>query len=186
MAEINDIKDYVLALPIKEKDKLLLKLLKKNKEEIDRIYLSEIADESALDVYFEEVKEEIHQYLVHEVFNRGNFHKNMARGIGKANKAIKSCASVVKKPEKEAELLMYILDIIFTDFSDELGTCWTTFDHKVAQTLSRAVTMASKKIHPDYRIEFEETLNNYLMRLKKTSSHLDYIYRMPDRISYTE
>jgi len=178
---IEDIKTVVVNMPAKEKDKLLLQLLRKNPKAINKIYYQQVAGKEEIEMLIEDLKNEISALLSDELFKRGRFQKNMARGIRNASQAINEYTSVLR-PEQESALYLHILDIIFKDMSQALGTCWTTFDHKVAQTLSKVVTLVSKKLHEDYRVEFEEQVNDYLQRLKKTSSHLDYVYNLPDRL----
>lgn len=179
---IEDIKTAVLNMPLKEKNKLLLQLLRKNTEAVQKIYYQNISDKEEMQTLVENLKVEITDILNWEYAKGGNTHKNLARGIGNASKEIARFKSVLS-PELETELNMHLLDIIFSDLSNELGTCWTVFDHKVTQTLSKTLTLVTKKIHEDYRVEFEEQLNNYLFRIKK-ASHLDYVYNLPNRIEY--
>lgn len=178
-----DIKDVVLSMPVKEKDKLLLQLLRKSPETIQKIYYQNVSEKDEVITLMEDLKEEISSLLDQEYSKRGNEYKNMARGIAKASKEIARFKGVLS-PEQETEINMHLLDIIFTDLVSNLGTCWTVFDHKVTQTLSKTINLVTKKIHEDYRVEFEDKLNEYLRTLKKTSSHLDYVYILPDRITF--
>jgi len=180
---IEDIKDVVLNMPAKEKNKLLLQLLRKSPETIQKIYYQKVSEEDEVKTLIENLKEEITDLLSWEYSKGGNEYKNMAKGIAKASKEIGRYKSVLN-PEQETEINMHLLDIIFTDLSVNLGTCWTVFDHKVTQTLSKTINLVTKKIHEDYRVEFEGQLNTYLKRLKAASSHLDYVYILPDRIEY--
>jgi hypothetical protein len=79
---------------------------------------------------------------------------------------------------------MHMLGIIFAHFSNEFGTCWTVFDFRVAQDVSKLITIVTKKIHEDYRMDFEDKINGYIKRLKAVASHLDVIYNLPDKIRY--
>ncbi len=82
----------------------------------------------------------------------------------------------------EADLLVYLLEVPFSHTPDLFGTCFTRFDTKVAQILKRLITLVTKKLHADYRIEYEDKINNYLKALHGTSNHLDMIYDMPQSI----
>ncbi len=170
-------------MPVKEKDKLLLQLLRKSPETIQKIYYQNVSEKDEIDTLIENLKVEIEDLLSREYSKRGNEYKNLARGIGKASKEIARFKGVLS-PEQETEINMYLLDIIFTDLANNLGTCWTVFDHKVTQTLSKTINLVTKKIHEDYRVEFEDKLNNYLRILKRKSSHLDYVFILPDRLEY--
>jgi hypothetical protein len=62
------------------------------------------------------------------------------------------------------------------------GTCFTQYDTKVAMIVKRLLNIVTKKMHEDYRIEYEETINEYLQILHRTSSHIDTIYNLPKAI----
>jgi hypothetical protein len=185
MISIDQIKPYIESLNLKEKDKLIVQLLRKNQEEMSRIYYQKVASSGELDEYFDDTKEEI-LVCLDVNYSYGILQKNLAKGIAKANKTIKKYALVDKRPEKEAELLMFILDLLFEEYSNEFGTRWTAFDYRTGQTLSKLITLVSKKIHPDYRIEFEDRINNYLLEIKKLSSYNDFIYNLPDKLVFND
>jgi hypothetical protein len=85
----------------------------------------------------------------------------------------------LSKENKEADLLRNLLDDVFENYTDELGTCWTAFDSKLAVTTNRLYNLVTKKLHEDYRIEYRESLNRYLEILHSRSNYLDYVYKMP-------
>jgi hypothetical protein len=89
---------------------------------------------------------------------------------------------VTKNKNKEADLLRNLLDKVFENYADELGTCRTVFDSKLTVTTNRLYNLAAKKMHEDYRIEYSDSLNRYLEILHAKSNHLDYIYKMPKSI----
>ncbi len=179
MITINHIIPYLEKLNQKEKDKLIINLLKKNKEEIKKIYYQFVALPKEIDDLFHDTKIEIEQEFFGIYY--GVVQKKLAKAIGNSNKIIKAYAAVDKRPEKEAELFLFILDILFENFSNEFGTCWTVYDSKTGQLMSKLLKKI-KKIHPDYIVEFEEKINNYIYRLKKIASHNDLIYNLPDKL----
>ncbi|MDD3567278.1 MAG: hypothetical protein PHT92_02655 [Bacteroidales bacterium] len=105
----------------------------------------------------------------------------MANMIGACNKRVSEFAKISKNKKLEADLLMYILDDVFRLYSRSLGTCFTSFDSKVALTVRRVLTLI-KKLHPDYHIEYEEKINSYLDVLHRRSDHLDSVFNMPKSI----
>jgi hypothetical protein len=102
----------------------------------------------------------------------------MANMIGACNKRVSEFAKISKNKKLEADLLMYILDDVFIHYSGSLGTCFTSFDSKVALTVRRVLTLL-KKLHPDYHIEYEEKINSCLDVLHRRSNHLDSVFKMP-------
>jgi hypothetical protein len=181
--EIADVKPYLDSLNEKEKDKLIARLLTKNQAELEAIYFQKVASKNDLEDLFADVKAEIEDAM-NVYINYGVIQKNLAKGIQKATQAINRYKAIDRRPEKEGELIMYMLEIIFTDFGNEFGTCWTVFDFRVAQAVSKLITIVTKKIHEDYRMDFEDNINRYIKRLKSVASHNDVIYNLPDKINY--
>ena len=77
---------------------------------------------------------------------------------------------------------MFILEIPFSMNADMFGTCFTQFDSKVAMIVKRLINVVTKKLHEDYKIEYEETINEYLQILHRTSRHIDTVYNLPKAI----
>ncbi|HKL32960.1 MAG TPA: hypothetical protein VJ919_10510, partial [Tangfeifania sp.] len=86
---------------------------------------------------------------------------------------------VTKNKNREADLLRNLLDKVFENYADELGTCWTVFDSKLAVTTNRLYNLVTKKLHEDYWIEYREDLNRFLDVLHSRSNYLDYLNEMP-------
>ncbi len=82
----------------------------------------------------------------------------------------------------EADLLLYILNEVFSLPADFFGTCFTKFDSKVAQIVKRLITIVTKKLHEDYKVDYKESINNYLQLLHKRSHHINLVYKLPKEI----
>ena len=130
---------------------------------------------------FEEAKDKALGEL-YFVDDRGILQKNLAKAITKAIKHINHYVKVTKNKVREAELLLSLLDEIFENYSNELGTCWTVYDSKLAATTNRFYNLVTKKLHEDYLIEYKEPLNDFLKTLHAKSNHLDFVYYMPNTI----
>ncbi len=79
----------------------------------------------------------------------------------------------------EADLLMYVLNEPFSLPDGSFGTCFTQFDAKVAQIVKRLITLVTKKLHEDYKIEYDAKINSYLKILHNRSGHINLVYNMP-------
>jgi hypothetical protein len=76
----------------------------------------------------------------------------------------------------EADLLVMILDYSFKNYQDQLGTYFTKLDNKIFITFQRLVTLVTKKLHPDLKIEYEEKIRGYHAILQRECRHLDRVY----------
>jgi hypothetical protein len=178
---IEQISPYLESLTAKQKDKLIHQLLKRDKEMIERLYLEHIATPIERDERFEYYKKEV-EACMHTYYRAPCDELIMAKAISNAKKIIVQFAKLDKRPEKEAELLMDILKVVFDENPAQLGTCWTKYDHSVGQTIKKLITLIKSKLHEDYLIEYKEPLESYISRLKRTSSFNDSIYLLPDTI----
>ena len=104
--------------------------------------------------------------------------KELAKAIGKSIKIINDFKKVAKSPYHEAQALMFLLDIVFVNYTSELGTCFTIFDSKLAIITKRFINLVVK-LHLDYHVEFSKKVDEYTQKLAKHCSHLDTVQNMP-------
>lgn len=176
-----EFKQAIQKISEKELQELVVKAASKSQEIYDWINIHYVDGQEAKKQFFKETKDkalgEVYAYS-----DRGIIQKSLAKAIGNAVKQINYYVKVTNDFVGEAELLNSILTFVFERFTDELGTCWTAFDSKLAVTTNRLYNLVTKKLHEDYRIEYRESLNRYLKILHSESNHLDYIYNMPKSI----
>jgi len=56
------------------------------------------------------------------------------------------------------------------------------YDYKVGLLLKRLITLATKKMHPDYLVDYQEKINDFLTQLHKTSNRINTIKELPEKI----
>lgn len=97
-------------------------------------------------------------------------------------KRVNEFTKLSKDKELEANLLVHILQRPYLHSLDLYGTCFTQLDNKVALIIKRLITIVTKKLHPDLRIEYDDVINDYLRILHARSSHLDRVSVLPKKI----
>jgi len=107
-----------------------------------------------------------------------------ANMLGACSKRITEFAKVSTNKKMEADLVMYVLDHIFRLPQGMFGTCFTAFDYKIGLLLRRVITLVENKLHPDYKIEYQDRINKYLQQVRGTSSHIHSIHTLPNEINY--
>lgn len=161
----------------------LIDIVKKSASKSQEIYrlieINYFGDEDTLEKYFEETKNDV-ALEVAFIDLSGAPQNRIAKAIGKAIKLINEYVKVAKNPVHEAELLNIVLERVFTDYSRQLGTCFTVFDSKVAVTLRRFHNLVLNKLHEDYHIQYADSIDSYIKSLKATSRFLDSVYGLPD------
>ena len=173
-----EFKHAIQEIPIDELQKIVLQVASKNPEVFDMLNLKYVSGNEAEDELFEETRKKIANEICF-LGGRGKIQKNIAKAITNAIGYINYFSKVTKNKVREAELLLYMLNETFENYGDELGTCWTVFDSKLAITTNRLYNLVTKKLHEDYQIEFAEPMNRLLTLLHSKSGHLDYVYNMP-------
>lgn len=105
----------------------------------------------------------------------------LANMLVACNKKVNEFTQISTNKKLEADMLMYILNDVFVYYKDLLGTCFTTFDTKVALILRRLINLL-KKMHPDYLVEYQDKVNGYLEVLHARSNHINTVYNLPKSI----
>ncbi len=176
-----DFKQGVQNIPYQELQKLVLKLARSNSDVYDLINIGYLHKEEAGQELFEETMAKIQFHLINMSF-KGPVQKSIATSIGKAVKEINYYTKITGNKRNEAELLNILLSDVFTNFSDDLGTCWTIFDSKLGVTTKRLLNLVTKKLHEDFLLDFKDDLNKYLRILHSHSNHIDLILNLPDKL----
>ena len=174
-------KEAIKELPHNELVKIVTKLISKDKSAYDYLYINYLNKEDGEnDLYMETLAS------IKTCFNkniRGSFQSKInAKMLSLCITELKGFTNVSKNKLKEADLLMIILEEALINRRDSFGPYFTAFDNKVAQITKRLLTIITKKIHPDYFIDYQNDVNIYLKIITKYSCHNDFTYELPEYI----
>lgn len=172
-------KKQIKSLEIKELQNIVTKIASKEKVVYDYLKINYLDKDSGEEELFQSTKEELEDISWKNFKGRSAQLRN-AKSLAASIKRINEFTKVSSNKVMEADLLIYVLKIHYTD--ELLGTCFTQFDSKVASIVKRLLNVVTKKLHEDYRIEYADTINHYLAILHKNSNHLDTVFNMPDSI----
>jgi len=56
------------------------------------------------------------------------------------------------------------------------------YDYKVGLLLKRLITLVTKRLHPDYLIDYQDKINEFLTKLHHTSNRINTIKELPQII----
>jgi len=174
-------KDAIRQIPTDDLQKLVIELAGKHKEIHDIINVRFVEKEDAGDELFETTKGDIEMEMV-LLRGRGPVQKSIASSMAWCVKQINHYAKVTKNKQGEADLLQVLIQKTFDLYVDELGTCWTVFDSKLAVTTKRFYTLVTKNLHEDLLMDYREALNRFLRLLHKNCNHLDFVFDMPEEV----
>ncbi|MGV3561280.1 hypothetical protein [Larkinella arboricola] len=156
-----DLKKEILKLPSNEKDKLLLRLIAKDKDLVERLHFVLIEGETTTEERRYDLKEKIAQ--------TANGHYNhpdgwMLKAMRSLASAITHHVKITKDKYGEVELNLYLLTAFFATQPSQFAHLNHHNQNSCAFVGKRAESILKKlqKIDPDYYIEFETDMNQTL------------------------
>jgi hypothetical protein len=176
-----EIKEQIKNLSRKELEEIVLKTASKEQTILDFITINYLDKETGEKELFEKTKADLDM-----IFNKPykgfveqiKFAKMLSVAIVRVNEFTK----VSKNKVLEADLILYVLAVPFSANEYIFGSFFNAFDSKVVQILKRLITLVTKKLHPDYLGDYQDTINAYLKTLHQRSGFLDSVYSLPDKI----
>lgn len=176
-----EIKEKIKSLECKELQDIVLKLSSKDKSVYDYVFANYLDKEYGEKELFETAKADLEIIFIKRYKGYAE-ELQMANMLGACIKRINEFTKISKNKIFEAGLLLHILEVPFSLTTNMFGTCFTQYDTKVAMIVRRLINVVTKKMHEDYKIEYEETINEYLQILHRRSNHIDTVYNLPKTI----
>lgn len=169
-------KEQIKGLSTAALQEIVLKMSAKDKSFFDFLNVNYLDKEGGEQELFEKTKSDL-DILFSKGYKGFSHELQLANVLNACTKRLNEFTKISKNKVFEAELLMYILELPFSVKC--FGTCFTTYDTKTAIVLRRLVNLVTKKMHPDYLIEYQDKINRYLKILHHNSNHIDSIYALP-------
>jgi len=174
-------KAQIKCLPLKDLQQIVLKMAAKDKAVYDFLLINYLDKASGEQALHEQTIADLDQ-LFRKGYKGFSEELQLANMLSACIKRINEFTKVSNNKVMEADLLVYTLELPFSLSTNLFCTCFTQYNTKVAQIVKRLITVVTKKLHPDYRIEYTGKINGYLQVLHRTSSHIDTIYNLPKAI----
>ncbi|MDX5345890.1 MAG: hypothetical protein LPJ89_05650 [Hymenobacteraceae bacterium] len=174
------LKKAVKQLSEKEKEAWLLKALRRDAElqEMMAFELEEVTLEELTEEYQTRIKE-----LMDNTSGR-SLPKSLAKSLRKSQKEITQFKRVTKDKTAEVNLHLFLLRMIFNNFSGPLNSYYKGFYTGTGRLLLRTINLIYKNLHEDYYLEYETELNEFLENLRSRdnyySTNLDLPKRFPE------
>jgi len=175
----SDFKQQIKELSKTELEEIVIKMAAKEKSVYDFVVVKYLEKTSGEQELFEQTKNSLNALFIKGYKGRSD-EVRLAHMISACVKKVAEFSEVSSNKNLDAQLLMYVLKNSF--YSENLGTCFTAYENKLASLIRKIITIITKKLHPDYLVEYQEDINNYLTILHKKSNSLDYIYELPKTI----
>ncbi|MCZ4225593.1 hypothetical protein [Pedobacter rhodius] len=164
LAEHKDLKNAITDLPVKEKDKLLLRLIAKDKVLTEHLHYKLLEDESDLESRKEKIKSDIEAQIPE--LKKLSVKEALAK-VRKMISGVNHFYKVTKDAFGEIELKIFILSSIPLDYKRSLfgykdfGFLFATFYIKTVQvTLNKLA-----KLHEDLQFDLSDATNQLLSKI---------------------
>lgn len=176
-----EVKERIKQLSHADLQQIVLKIAAKEKSVYDFLLVNYLDKESAEQSLFDRTKADL-EVLFQKRYKGYTDELKLANMMTACIKRINEFTKVLKNKVMEADLLVYVLEVPFSLSTNLLGTCFTQYDTKVTITVKRLITLVTKKLHEDFKMEYVGKINAYLQILHRSSSHIDTIYLLPKAI----
>ncbi len=168
----DDFKEAVRAMPTKEKDKLLLRLVAKDKLLVKKLTFQLLEAGETLEDREEELKELISRILRPVTYNTPGY---LLVDMRTCNARITEHIKITKDKLGEVQLTLFMLKTAFENHMTMLRSFPTfrarTFK-KYVITRIKAILKKAEKLHEDLHMEFEEDMNvvlEYIYQFRPTA-----------------
>ena len=174
------LKEQVNELSKKELVDIVLKLAGKryNYEYLLVNFLDKDGGEQTL---FEEAKDDIDK-LCQKEFKGRTIQHQLVKKLNACSKRIVEFTVETKSKKLQADLVFYLLEIQFANPAKVFGARFSGYDYKVGLLLKKLISLVTKKLHPDYLIDYQDKINEFLIKLHHTSNRINTIYDLPSQI----
>ena len=171
LAEQKDLKLEIKSLPEKEKDKLLLRLIAKDKVLTEHLHFMLLEDEENLSERFQNLVLAIDDGVRELRDNKKLSSRDTLLKMRKLSGAISHHQKVTKDVMTDIELRIHLLKEIPIDFKDGVFSPIYKFNEKLfIYYVKSTVSLLNKfkKLHEDIQFDMKDTINDLL---KKVHTH---------------
>jgi hypothetical protein len=171
LKEHKDLKVAIIAIPPKEKDKLLLRLIAKDKVLTEHLHFKLLEDEDNLKERHELLMNDIEETLDVLKRERKQTSKDALTVIRKLNGKINHHYKVTKDVNTELDLRIFLLNQVPVDFKESIFSPLHKYNEKLMTYFLRTTLSAFnkyKKLHEDLQFDFKENFNAIFTKIYKS------------------
>lgn len=168
LSQHKDLKLEIKSLPEKEKDKLLLRLIAKDKILTEHLHFKLLEDDQDLLRRLDELTDIIHMEIDLLKNSRKQNSKETLLVMRKLNGQINHHAKVTKDLETELELRLLLLNLLPIQFNEAVFSALYKYNEKLMlYFVKTAIAFLNKydKLHEDLQFDFREELNALLHKI---------------------
>lgn len=168
LAEHKELKAEIKSLPEKEKDKLLLRLIARDKVLTEHLHFMLLENEEDLLNRFREVKEGIDKGLSELLENKKGNAKDTLLKMRKLTTCINHHFKVTKDTMTELDLRIHLLQKVPIAFKGDVFSPMYKFNERLnTYFVKAALSLLNKfyKLHEDVQFDMKESINTILTKM---------------------
>ncbi|MGV0924194.1 hypothetical protein [Empedobacter tilapiae] len=178
LKDVPELKNSILDLPSKEKDKLLLRLINKDEALVEHLHFQLLEDENDLQYRVKSIYEKIDlqfeksHHLINQI-NINRSHRQLLLTLKTLSGIVNYHVQITKDKVSEFELRKYIIQESFSRYP-YLFVTYTTGDnaeklYKYQSGRLKLIQSLFEKFHDDLKYDYEEDIVKINNFLKNTS-----------------
>ncbi|KQB99704.1 hypothetical protein [Pedobacter sp. Hv1] len=170
LSEHKDLKIEILALPPKEKDKLLLRLVAKDKVLTEHLHFLLLEDESNLRDRIANIKGEILLTMQKLEESKNLNAKDVLTALRRLAKLVNHNLRVTKANFEDVELRIFLFNNTITQFKSRVFSSVKNYEQVFATYFIKSTLVTLRKfdkLHEDLQFDLQEGLNRLLKTIDK-------------------
>lgn len=170
LSEHKELKTEILALPPKEKDKLLLRLVAKDKVLTEHLHFLLLEDESNLRDRVETIKDQILQTMHNLRINKNLNVKDVLINLRKLAKQINHNFRVTKAAFEDVDLRIFLFNQTPMEFKTNIFSSYKNHEQIFATYFVKSTQVTLRKffkLHPDLQFDLQADMNELLNKIHK-------------------
>ncbi len=168
LSEHKELKIEILALPPKEKDKLLLRLVAKDKVLTEHLHFLLLEDESNLRDRVNLIKEHIVQVMKDLNSSKKVNAKEVLASLRKLAKGVNHNFRVTKANFEDVELRIFLYNHTIIKFKSGIFSSYKNYENLFAIYFIKSILVTFRKfekLHEDLQFDLKEDLNKLLTKI---------------------
>jgi hypothetical protein len=168
LREQKDLKNAIIEIPPKEKDKLLLRLIAKDKVLTEHLHFKLLENEQDFNERHQHLKNEIDEAVALLNLEKRLSSKDTLAVFRKLNGQINHHFKVTKAVNSEVELRVYLLNHIPLVFHENVFSALYKYQEKLTTYFLRTTLSVFKKymkLHEDWQFDLQENFNALLNKV---------------------
>ncbi|QCR21077.1 hypothetical protein [Pontibacter sp. SGAir0037] len=164
------LKKAIQQLSEKEKEAIILKAIRRDGELQDIVAFE--LEELTLEEAMEQTSDTIHALLINA--SGRSLSKALTKALRKAAKEIARFKRITKDAKGEVELHLYLLRLIFSNYTGQFDSYYKVFYTTTARLLLRTMQLIRKNLHEDYHLEYKDELDDFLSQIHSRNKPLSF------------